>query len=132
MVPCNQLRAYIHMFLKDLSTASLSSVKLLGRIPAIALRIYQAVELEQILSTTVAEVRQLLSCDRVIIYRFNQDGSGKIEVESTSAELFSLLARTDIDPCQPSAWIEPYKDGQVRAIEDIHNANLDVCHSFSV
>jgi light-regulated signal transduction histidine kinase (bacteriophytochrome) len=116
------------MFLKDLSPSSLLSVNLLGRIPAIALRIYQAVELEQILSTTVAEVRQLLDCDRVIIYRFNQDWSGKIEVESTSAAASSLLGRTIVDPCLQTTCFKPYQDGHVRAIEDIYNSDINPCH----
>jgi len=116
------------MFLQEFSTSSSLSVKLLGRIPAIALRIYQSVELDQILHTTVAEVRQLLDCDRVVIYRFNQDWSGKIMVESTSSAAFSLLGRAIADPCLQSTWVEAYKEGRVRSIEDIYTADINPCH----
>ena len=117
------------MFLDELSTSSLLSAKLLGRIPAIALRIYQSVELKQILNRTVAEVQQLLDCDRVLIYRFNQDWSGKIEVESTSADALSLLSSTTADLGLQSDWIEPYKDGQVHAIEDSHSSKSNAYQS---
>ncbi|XGV97109.1 MAG: PAS domain S-box protein [Leptolyngbya sp. BL-A-14] len=116
------------MFLQELSTSSLLSVKLLGRIPAIALRIYQSIELDQILSTTVAELRQLLECDRVVIYRFNQDWSGKIMVESISSDAFSLLGRTIADPCLQTIWVEAYQKGRVRTIDDIYTADIDPCH----
>ncbi|GAA6616218.1 ATP-binding protein [Scytonema sp. NUACC26] len=45
-----------------------------------ALRIRQSLNLEQILTTTVAEVQQLLQCDRVTIYQFSpQTDSDKVE-----------------------------------------------------
>src|SRR5579883_511202 len=122
------LQGYIQMFLKDLSASSLLSTKLLGRIPAIALRIYQSAELDQILGTTVAEVRQLLNCDRVVIYRFNPDWSGKIMVESTSSEAFSLFGQTISDPCLQTFWVEQYRNGRVSTIDDIYMADIDPCH----
>jgi len=116
------------MFFSDLSRPSLLSVELLGRIPAIALRIYQSVELDQILNTTVDEVRQLLNCDRVIIYRFNPDWSGKIAVESARSESLSLLGQTIADPCLQTTWIDPFKNGHTRVITDIYNSDVTPCH----
>jgi signal transduction histidine kinase/DNA-binding NarL/FixJ family response regulator len=55
-----------------------------------ALRIRQSLNLEQILNTAVAEVQQLLKCDRVIVYQFNPDTDGKIvasSIESSPAAL---------------------------------------------
>ncbi|MBW4558490.1 MAG: response regulator [Trichormus sp. ATA11-4-KO1] len=47
-----------------------------------ALRIRQSLNLEQILNTAVAEVQQLLKCDRVMVYQFAADKSGKIVASS--------------------------------------------------
>ncbi|WP_088889481.1 PAS domain S-box protein [Leptolyngbya ohadii] len=116
------------MFPQELSPSSQSSAELLGRIPAIALRIHQPVELNQILNTTVAEVRQLLGCDRVVIYRFNPDWSGKVVVESINSKTTSILGQTIADPCLQSHWIEPYRQGRVRVIEDIYRSDLAPCH----
>ncbi|HEY9613512.1 GAF domain-containing protein [Allocoleopsis sp.] len=57
----------------------LSQENLLRRITN---RIRQSLELEEILTATVAELRSLLGTDRVIIYRFHQSGSGEVIAES--------------------------------------------------
>lgn len=48
----------------------------------IANRIRQSLELQEILSATVAEVRSFLSTDRVKIYQFQPDGHGLVIAES--------------------------------------------------
>jgi GAF domain-containing protein len=45
-------------------------------------RIRQSLELPEILTTTVNEVRLLLEMDRVMIYRFHESGSGEVIAES--------------------------------------------------
>ncbi|MBH8563140.1 diguanylate cyclase [Nostoc sp. CENA67] len=53
-------------------------------IAAIAQHIRQSLDLNEILNTTVAEVRQFLQSDRVIIYRCNPDGSNAVVIESVA------------------------------------------------
>jgi PAS domain S-box-containing protein len=62
--------------------------RLLGEI---ALRIRQSLDLERILQTTVAEVRQFLECDRVFITHFDQRLQGNIAAESVAAHWGSVL-----------------------------------------
>ncbi|WP_442946559.1 response regulator [Nostoc sp. 'Peltigera malacea cyanobiont' DB3992] len=50
-----------------------------------ALRIRQSLNLEQILNTAVAEVQQLLKCDRVMVYQFAPDTDGKIVASSVES-----------------------------------------------
>ncbi|QMS92446.1 response regulator [Nostoc edaphicum CCNP1411] len=50
-----------------------------------ALRIRQSLNLEQILNTAVAEVQQLLKCDRVMVYQFAPDADGKIVASSVES-----------------------------------------------
>lgn len=57
----------------------LSQEDLLRRITS---RIRQSLELEEILTATVAELRSVLGTDRVIVYRFHESGSGEVIAES--------------------------------------------------
>jgi signal transduction histidine kinase len=58
----------------------------------IANRIRQSLELKEILSAMVAEVRAYLGTDRIKVYQFNSDGSGVVIAESlTENRLPSLM-----------------------------------------
>jgi light-regulated signal transduction histidine kinase (bacteriophytochrome) len=94
----------------------------------IALRIRQSLNLDQILHTTVAEVRQWLNCDRVLIYRFNPDWSGLVMVESVNNLAWSIMGRVIADPCFQQGWLEPYRNGRVASTEDIYLKDLTPCY----
>jgi PAS domain S-box-containing protein len=95
----------------------------------IAQRIRQSLDLEEILSRTVSEVRQFLQTDRVVIYQFKPDGSGAIAVESVSYEELSIINTPLYDPCFDNTCIQKYLEGYILSIEDIHTASLRPCHS---
>jgi PAS domain S-box-containing protein len=97
-------------------------------IGAIAGRIRRSLKLEKILNATVAEVRQVLQTDRVIIFRFQPNWSGNVVVESVASSCFSIRGRNIYDPCFEQEYVLPYKQGRVLAVEDIYAANLDPCH----
>jgi signal transduction histidine kinase len=94
----------------------------------IALRIRNSLNLDQILDTTVGEVRQWLNCDRVLIYRFNPDWSGLVMVESVNNVAWSIMGRVIADPCFQQTWLEPYRHGRVASIEDIYAEDLTPCY----
>ncbi len=95
----------------------------------ISQRIRRSLNLEEILSTTVAEVRQFLEVDRVFIYRFEPDWSGIIAVESVISESLSIEGTRIKDSffVQP-ATRELYRQGRIQAISDIDTENLSDCH----
>lgn len=95
---------------------------------ALSQRIRQSLNLTDILSTAVAEVRQLLNTDRTIVYCFEPNGSGTILVESVNQPHLSLLGRNIQDNCFGDTYIPLYRTGRIRAIEDINKADLDPCH----
>lgn len=64
---------------KSESGATLMQGDLLNRMTN---RIRRSLELQEILTATVAEVRSFLGTDRVKIYRFEPDGSGQVIAES--------------------------------------------------
>ncbi|AFY34413.1 GAF domain-containing protein [Calothrix sp. PCC 7507] len=58
----------------------------------ITTRIRRSLDLQEILTATVAEVRAFLGTDRVMMYRFDSDGSGEVIAESIDQQrLPSLL-----------------------------------------
>ncbi len=95
---------------------------------AIAGRIHQSVEFETILHQTTIELRQFLNCDRVLIYRFETDGSGVIIAESTVAVSDPLLGKNITDPCLGGKNREHYGRGCIQVVEDIYAAGLHPCH----
>jgi hypothetical protein len=95
---------------------------------AIAKRIHQSVELETILHQATIELRQFLNCDRVLIYRFETDGSGVIIAESTVAASDPLLGKNITDPCFSGKHREHYGRGCLQVVEDIYTAGLHPCH----
>ncbi|MCF4965975.1 PAS domain S-box protein [Nostoc sp. CMAA1605] len=97
-------------------------------ISAIALRIRQSLKLKDILASTVAEVRQFLQADRVLIYRFHSDMSGTVVSESVLPGWTASLEAQIQDTCfQQGAGME-YRQGKTRAINNIYQAGLTDCH----
>jgi diguanylate cyclase (GGDEF)-like protein/PAS domain S-box-containing protein len=95
----------------------------------IALRIRQSLNLDEVLNTAVAEVRQFLQTDRVILYRFEPDWSGIVAVESVSPDWSHTLGTAIQDTCfTTETQVQPYKQGRVRAIEDIYTEDIAQCH----
>ncbi|MCT7970932.1 diguanylate cyclase domain-containing protein [Laspinema olomoucense] len=91
-------------------------------------RIRSSLNLQEILNTTVAEVRQFLNTDRVIIYRFYPDWSGKIVVESCSNGAREILNLTILDPCFGETHAQLYKKGRLKATADIYTEPISPCH----
>ncbi|NEQ21119.1 MAG: response regulator [Microcoleus sp. SIO2G3] len=97
-------------------------------VSAIALRVRQSLDLEEILNTAVTEVREFLQTDRVLIYRFNPDWSGMVAVESVTPEWKAVLGTTITDPCFEKSYTEKYQQGRVSVIENVHKAGLMPCY----
>ncbi len=94
----------------------------------IILRIRRYLNLEDILKTAVKEVRRVLHTDRVVIYRFEQNWSGTIVAESVAPGWTQALDHNLDDPCFREGYVELYKEGRVRAIDNIYEAGLTNCH----
>ncbi|NJN58673.1 MAG: response regulator, partial [Leptolyngbyaceae cyanobacterium SL_5_9] len=92
------------------------------------LRIRQSLNLEEILTTTVAEVRRFLQADRVLVYRFEPDWIGKVVVESVEPPWIAALGSVVQDTCFRDGQGEQYRRGRIWAADDIQQANLTPCH----
>ncbi|WP_413174043.1 PAS domain S-box protein [Anabaena azotica] len=94
-----------------------------------ALSIRNYLNLEDILNTTVTEIRSILESERIIIYQFQADGTGLVVKESVTDPAFSILNWVIKEECFPEMWIEPYRQGRTRTINDVNtDPSLTECH----
>ncbi|MTJ47184.1 GAF domain-containing protein [Dolichospermum sp. UHCC 0259] len=91
-------------------------------------RIHQSLHLQDILNATVEEVRDLLQVDRVVVYQFYPDMSGKIMAESVLPGWTVTLDKDIHDTCFQEEVISNYNQGRKRAISNIYQASLTDCH----
>lgn len=91
-------------------------------------RIHESLDVQNILATTVSEVRQLLQADRTLIYRFDTAAQGTIVVEDVASPWKSLLGQTIQDDCFEKHWAEAYRYGRIQAVENVERAGLSPCH----
>jgi methyl-accepting chemotaxis protein PixJ len=85
-------------------------------------------ELEAPLNPLLAEIREAMNVDRVVIYRFQPNWSGSIVGESVLPGLPNALADKIEDPCIPEALREAYKKGRVVPTQDVFNAGFHPEH----
>ncbi|WP_300632644.1 GAF domain-containing protein, partial [Mastigocoleus sp. MO_188.B34] len=83
---------------------------------------------EDILGTTVEEVRRVLDCDRVVVYGLSSKSKGTIIAESTAPGILRALGRTIEDPCFNAEYIHKYENGRIRATDNIYEAGLNACY----
>ncbi|MEG4809132.1 GAF domain-containing protein [Microcoleus sp. F8-D3] len=91
-------------------------------------RIRSSLNLEEVMTMAVEEVRHFLSTDRTVIYRFNPDYSGFIAVESVAADRMPILGIDISDPCFQEYYVSVYEQGHLRAIDNIYTAGISQCH----
>jgi GAF domain-containing protein len=57
----------------------------------------QTLDLETIFAAATQQLRQVVKCDRIVVYRFNPDWSGEFVAESVGSEWISLLRQQHND-----------------------------------
>lgn len=93
----------------------------------VASRIRSFLNIDEILNTTVTEIRKLLECDRVLIYQFEADMNGIIVAESVLPGWKKTLGKQLEDTCFRSGAVE-YQQGKKNATNDIYHAGLTECY----
>ena len=81
--------------------------------------IRQSLESKDILNISVEFVHRVLKCDRVVVYSLQQDNYGMVIAESVSAGRSRAENKTIAD-------LDMYRDGRVRAIDNIYEAQLSL------
>jgi methyl-accepting chemotaxis protein PixJ len=95
-------------------------------------RIRQSFDVDSIFKTTTQEVRQLLKCDRVAVYRFKPDWSGEFVSESVGHGWVKLLG-PDIKTVWEDTHLQEtqggrYVQGENLVVNDIYQAGHFPCH----
>jgi PAS domain S-box-containing protein len=96
-------------------------------------RIRQTLDLETIFRATTQEMRQLLQCDRVVVYRFYEDYSGEFCYESLEPGWRPLTWIPGMKTVWNDTYLQDTRGGRYRyqetfAVNDIYQANLADCH----
>nr|WP_242039615.1 PAS domain-containing protein [Anabaena sphaerica] len=94
----------------------------------ISTQIRSSLNLQEILSTAVTEVRGFLKCDRIIVYQFEPDWSGIVVAESLGEGWTASIAHRIEDPCFQKQAVELYGSGRTIAIDNIHKSGYAECH----
>ena len=94
---------------------------------AITQRIRQSLNLDEILKTTVEEVRQLLQNDRVVLFKLCDDGVGRVVVESVAPGLPITVGEEFPDEVFPEEIYQYYCHGKPRVVTDIIHDQFAPC-----
>jgi PAS domain S-box-containing protein len=94
----------------------------------LSLKIRESLDIAEILETAVAEIQALLKADRVLVYRFQPDGSGIISNEKTQPGIPSLMGEVIEDPCFQEKYAQLYSQGRVRVVSDVESEGLEPCY----
>ncbi len=103
-------------------TAKVAQEQLVSKIST---QIRSSLNLTEILDTAVRELRSILCCQRISIWKFQSDGR-TLEVVADCQNLVSTnIGQQVYDPCfSPDAYLK----GKVRVIPDIYTASISDCH----
>lgn len=95
---------------------------------AILLKIQCELNLDQILAITVKEAQELLRIDRVVIYQFQDDWSGKFVVEAVKDVELSILGKIVKESCFNQSFSQQYQNNFISSINNVDMAELSPCH----
>ncbi len=90
-------------------------------------QIRQSLNIEEVLKTTVTEVRNFLQADRVLIYRIWDDGTGAAMTENVMPPYPEVLGVTFPEEVFPQEYHQAYIEGKIRAIDNIEQADVEDC-----
>ncbi|MGB2926313.1 MAG: GAF domain-containing protein, partial [Limnothrix sp.] len=114
-----------------LRTAQEEAVTRTRQVNLISFRIRESLDIERIFRTGVEEALKLMKCDRVVVYRFDDNWDGRIKYEAVTSgwrKLSEDMMTSGDAPCFPEDYVEPYRQGRVQVTPDVTQAGLTACH----
>ena len=103
-----------------------------GTILNVVEKMRETLDLEAVFQVTTASVRETLQCDRVALYQFNDDWSGKFIAESCGRQWINL-----VDNQHQYSWRDTYlqkneggrySQHQTFVVENIESTDISPCH----
>lgn len=103
--------------------------EILERIISLSLEISNTSNLNDLLNVVVQQTRDLLGCDRALIYQFLPDGDGVVMAESVGEGWTAIFGELIGDPCFASKYAQLYQEGKFSVIEDTHTKLMEPCYA---
>lgn len=95
---------------------------------AVIKQIHQKVKSFDVLQEGVSQAKEMISCDRVVVYGLQNKDQGKIVAEATAPALAAILGSVIKDPCFEYRYLEQYQNGRIRATPNIFEAGMSECY----
>ncbi|HEY9627565.1 MAG TPA: response regulator [Coleofasciculaceae cyanobacterium] len=105
-----------------------ATIKRKQLVARIATQIQSSLHLQEILETTVQEVRSHLGCTQAMIWQFQPDWSVFTVAKAVTSGLVVALENQAYDPCFATNWVELYCQGRISVVADIHTTPMSACH----
>jgi len=86
----------------------------------VALKIRRSLQIDDILQTSVTEVKKILQADRVLIYRLWANGTGSGVAEALEPGLPEVMGAVFPEEVFPEEAQEKYRQGYIRNLADVH------------
>ncbi len=96
-------------------------------VEAIARRVRQSLQLEEILNTTVAELQQILLADRVLVYQLLSKSGGRVIAETVAEGCSQLVDRCFGEEVLPAQSYQLYLQGRICARSELDDPSLTPC-----
>ncbi|MEG3879419.1 PAS domain S-box protein [Microcoleus sp. herbarium7] len=96
-------------------------------VEAIARRVRQSLQLEEILNTTVAELQQVLLADRVLVYQILPSIGGRVIAEAVAAGCSPLVDTYFGEEVFPAQSYQLYLQGRISAISERDDPAITPC-----
>jgi GAF domain-containing protein len=91
-------------------------------------QIHRAITSQEVLQQGVSQAKEIINCDRVVVYGLQDGNIGEIVAEATAPVLASILGNVIKDPCFEYRYREQYQSGRIRAISNIFEAGMSDCY----
>ena len=120
-VNINQMASQLESFVAEQELAA-DQARLLAKVTGS--RAFNSQELYELFEQTLEDVRKILNVDRLVMYRFNSDGSREYIVESVARGWQSALNQKIQDFFSSDQQIDAYRQGRVIATNNVSESEL--------
>ena len=112
----------------DLLKQQSIATELAQKLNEITSQIRESLKVEEIYNHAITGVRETLKTDRAIVYLFDENWRGTVVAESVGRGWPEAMGAFIADPCFADKYVEKYKRGRVKGVENIYEAGLTQCY----
>ncbi|MGQ4650714.1 methyl-accepting chemotaxis protein [Lyngbya aestuarii] len=125
-----RLAAQVGLSLTSVSlvTQKAAEVERAHQLNEITSHIRKSLKIEDIYNAAVKGTRETLKTDRTIVYLFDENWQGTVVAESVGRDWPASLGMNIADSCFAEGYVEKYRRGRIKAVENIYKAGLTECY----